>query len=1074
MRNLSKDLETIEKFLLLFKDLQEGNSTTELKNQKPFSPLDHKRWTEILSRQMRDGQHEEWSDPPHKKDVFEGYNFTSLLRQTGFNTSSSSWQAMAPLTEIQNIYNLTRNIWELLFLNKTNFKATKLWQTMKMITSHKFIYMPEKVRRYLTAVQEVPSLLANTLLTPTTTGNLPEKILALQKTFDIVASVNASRSYLLISSLTDLMQKIQNSINAYQWNELNTYWHISEKLRAAKWNDTDLVAYGQVLDIFHKTLYSHHNRSGLLFNQALGQLTAFVNHLLEGYGGGGISGGNISVVLDTIVKTLHVLEDLEEKYISAFITANPLMNAGTHNETIQRLFEIFREGADILSDPRLLEASSIKKMDHLFSFSHLLDLQDFRGTLGSHDASAEGKVLELWYLTLSPFVREEIQDHEGLLICSLRDFHRIAVEVLFSNTTIHEAMAGSNCRLLFAFMNAENRTVINNQTFTEVFQLVLQNLKSLPTFAALWKRKKFSDEFQCFVRSLELSSGFLSKLDTFINYKNPWIQKMHKSLTRISSELSHCNSTCQMLLFGNTAVLNKSPAFHILVPFVMNDTEMYSQHSAVSQSIQERVLASFMSLLSEPGRNTSISKMLENRGKAVDHPQWKNLSAVLSKVANILNTTQNVTDVHLLEIVRKALILVSTATETHPFFEILNWGTNASYFEDMLESLKLSNETDHRTFFERYFHAWSLYADALTQSLSHLNPQWQGSKGSLNGTKVFWDNLFLNKTVFSLAGIWETVKKVVSDAISLFSVHTRHDLHSTQEASSQVSDFLIKSIAIKNILGHILSIHNVSNITANASMNENYPFSVHLSEIMQRIQNTTRKPWWNELSDLEHKQLMSMKVNSSNPDVYRIIFKILHEHLIAQHNASSLHFSLDLFTSLLSQVLQKGAEENLQSQNFTDWLMDWKNSLVFFTLLKDHIQKYSAMDEALERAEDIPSHSGVDNFSQIWNLVSKWNLAETEGAEHGLKPTGRVLTHKESNPALEASIAILKKAMDSDLLKKLRTDQNPNFHANKPNMDNVFEHITYPFTMITEMLLNASLLQNESGKTSSTNHLMAQ
>ncbi|XP_060113052.1 glucosylceramide transporter ABCA12 [Heteronotia binoei] len=1350
MGNLSKDLETIRKSLDLFKDFQEGSSTAELKNLKPLNLFDNKtilRLTDILSLQMRDDQH-------HKRR-----DLTSLLQQTAFNTSSI-FQLMTPLKEIQNIYDLTRNILDLVFLSKTDFKATKLWQTLKMITSHKFIYMPEKVRRYLTALQELPSLFANSLLKPTTMENFPEKVLALQKIYDIVANVNASHNYLLISSLTNLMQKIQNSINAYQWNEFNTYWQISEKLRSAKWNDTDIIAYGQVLDILHKNLYIHRNGSGLLFNKVLEQLTAFANHLLEDYSGDNVGGANISVVLDTIVKTLHVLEDLEEKYISAFITTNPLMNADAHNETIQRLIEIFREGVDILSDPRLLEASVIKRMDNLFRFSRLSDLQDFPRTPVRPDASlVEGKVLELWYFTLSPFVREDSLDNGRLLNCTVKDFHHIAIEVLFRNTTFSEAVAESDCRFLFTSTD----TVVNNQTLTEVFQLLLRNLKSLPTLAVLQKSKYFPDEFQCFVKSLELSSRFLSQLDTFLNYQNPWIQKMHKSLTSISSKLSQSNLTCQIPLFGKMAVINESSAFHILVPFVTNYTETYSQRLSASQSTQERVLASFMSLLNEPDRNASIARIIENMGGAVSHPQWKNLSAVLSKVAKVLNTTQNVTDVHLLEIIREALILVSTAlspnwAETYPFFEILNWGMNASNFEDMLESLKwfsVTSKTDYRTYLEKYFHTWSPYVDVLAQSLFRLSPQWKDTKKGLYLTKLIWNNLFLNETGFNLAGIWETVKKVVSHAISLFSVDPRHDLRSTQEASLHISNFLRKSIATKNILWQILSVPNAYNVTANVRMNKNYPFVVHLSEIMQRIQNTTKKPWWDELRNLEHKLLRSLKPNSSNPDAYRHFSKILRKHLITQYNVSGLHFSLDLFTSLL----WKGAEENLQNnsisealntvlrslsfeensehqfdisqlealvnesnknlqriadtlkrgmiilsdsrleeathkeriaalytfsrflfprefnqsllgqgasseakimdilhlslspfldmrsrsgkpqncsaqhvihsilqilrknailhesfkqsdceilftsrdfenrtkpnqtltelfrltirnlklspesaklyqnedisstllciirslqfssgmlskmdilfnfknpwiqqtsrslaaisnalptnnstclipildgtddavnyyplnmvssflirallahgtdihaRDFTDWLVGWNNMSEFLSALEDNVHQYSAMNEALEMAKDVPSRFGVDSLSQIWNLVSKWNLTEMEDARHGLKWMERVLVRNESSPILVSSIYVLQKAMLSDLLEKLKRDQDPNFHANKPNMEYVFKHIAYRFATVTEMLFNENLLQNESGKTSSPSTLIAQ
>lgn len=1337
---------------------------TELKNPQPFNLSVNMilRLTDILSRQMREKHHSELKDLFHKEDISEGYNLTSLLHQADLNASLP--QMMVHLTEIQHIYDLSRNIWNLLFLNKTDFKATKLWQTMKMITSYKFLYMPETVRRYLTAIQEVPVLVANSLLEPTTMENFPEKILTLQKIFDIVANVRASRNYLLISSVTYLMQQIQNSIHASQWNEFNTYWHIAEKLRSAKWNDTDLIAYGQVLDILHKNLYTHRNESGLLFDKVLEQLTVLVNHLLEDHSGDGPGGVNISVVLDTIVKTLHVLKDLEEKYITAFITTNPLMNADAHNETIHRLFEIFRKGVDIISDPRLLEASNVEKMAHLFGFSRLFMLQDSHRTPGRPEASAEGKVLELWYLTLSPFVKEGSQDDERLLNCTVRDLHRIAVEVLFSNTTLSEALPESHCRFLFASLDTENRTgPHSSQTYTEVLQLLLQNLKALPTFAIPQQSKDLLDEFQCFIRSLELSAGFLSKLDTSISYKNPWIPKMHESLASISGKLPQSHLTCQVPPFGNRAVLNESLPFHLLIPFVMNDTETYSQHLSVNQSTQEQALAPFMSLFSEPDRNASLSEMLENRGEAVNHPQWKNLSAVLSKVANVLNSMQNVTDARLLGIIRKARILVSTAlspnsAKTHPVFEILNRGMNASYFEDVLDSLKLFNvtsETDYRTYLERYFHSWSPKVDALSQSLARLNRHWQDARKVLNFTRVIWNNLFLNEPSLSLAEIWGTIRKVVPVAISLLSGDARQDFRSKWEALLQGANLLRKSFATKNILGQILSIRKVYNIIASISMNKNYPFTVHLSEIMQRIQNATNKPWWNKRSNQEHEELRFMKPNSSDPGANGHFLKILHNHLTTQHNVSSLPFSQDLFAGLLSHGLRRDAEGNLpndnisealspvlnsllfeenfehqfdlsqletlmnesneslwrisdtlkggtlilsdskleeatdkeriaalydfsrslfprefnqslwdyfgasseanivdilhlslspfldvrnhsakpqscsvndvvrvilqvllknatlrealkpsnceilftsrdfesrtkpnqtltalfrssirnlnlspesanlytdedisrtllciirslqfssgvlsemdilfnfknpwiqqtykslaaitnalpsnnsiclipvldeidhgenhyplnifssfftrrtdfHSQNLTNWLVDWNNLSALFNSLEDNVHQYSAMNEALEMPKEAPSPSGVDSFSPIWNLVSQWNLRDVEEAKRGLKRMARALAQNGPTPILEDSAPTQKEAMPKDLLKELKTDQAPNFQANNPNLEYVFERIAYSFVTVTEMLLNENLLKKELGKTASLNNLIAQ
>ncbi|XP_048339496.1 glucosylceramide transporter ABCA12 [Sphaerodactylus townsendi] len=1230
MENLSKDLETIKKSLHVFKDLQESDSTTKLKNLKTFDLFDNKtmlKLTEILSQQMRGEEHSKLRDLLSKEDLYEDHSFTSLLLQTGFNRSYL-FQVTAHLKEIQNIYNLTRNIWDLVFFNKSNFKATKLWQTLKMITSHKFLYVPEKVRRYLTSVQEVPSLFANSLLQPTTTENFPEKILALHKIFNIVANVNTSHGYLLISSLTDMMQRIQNSISASQWNEFNTYWHIVEKLRSAKLNDTDIVAYGQVLDLLHRNLHLRHNGSSLLFNTELKKLTAIVNNFLEEYGGEGVGGGHDSVVLDTIMKTLHVLEDLEEKYIHELIVTNPLRNADG-GETIQRWFEIFKEGVDILSDPRLLEASSIKKMDNLFSFSRLLYRTPLR-----HNASVEGEVLELWYLTLSPFVREDIQDNERLLNCTVKDFYHIAVEVLLSNATLRDALAGSDCHFLFTSMNMENRTVTNNQTFTDVFQLVLQKLKSLPTPAALQKSKCFSDEFQCFVKSLELSSGFLSRLDTFNDHKNPWIQKLHKNLATISSKLFQNNQTCQEPLPGNRAVINEPSVFHILIPFLMNDTETYSQNLSVNPSIRAQKLAFFMSLFNESDKNTSMSEMLENMGKAVNHLQWKDLSAVLSKVANILNITQNVTDLHLLEIIRKALILVDlgsppNSAETHLIFEILNWGMNTTYFEGMLDSLKLFNitsETDYRTYLERHFNTWSIHIDLLAQSLffphlpeimwlnqNMINKLWWNELSDLEHElkpiklnssnpdtyrhflKILHHHLVAQRNIsdlhFSLQMFTSFLShasnfqnKINSKALAtafrtlLFQKNFERQFNTSQletmmnesnktfqriydtwkrgtivlsdsrleEATDKeriaalydFSHFLFERELNQSLLGYkgkIVDILHLSlspflnmknhtgkqnNCTAkdiihiirqmllkNATLLESFKQNPCETLFTSRDFENRTKPS-QTLTEVFHSSIRNLKLSPESANFYKShdISSMLSCVIRSLQFSSGLLSKMDIlfnsknpwiqqtYTSLaaaskplnnsacpipalngihdvahyypfniVSPFLANGTD--FHSQNFTDRLGDGNKLSVFFKLLEDHM------------AKDVSRHSGLNSFSQMWNLVSKWNLTETDESTRGMKRVERALshTHTGSGPAvLEASSYRLKEVMFSDLLKKLKRDLNPSFHTNKPNVEYAFEHITYPFALITEMLFHKTLLQNELGKASSPNKLVAQ
>ncbi|XP_062972176.1 glucosylceramide transporter ABCA12 [Elgaria multicarinata webbii] len=903
---LSKDVETNEKSLQLLKDLQEKFSTAEMKNLELFKESEHKTILGLagILQQAAGDQDNKLKDLLTKEEINRPHNFTSSLLQNSSN-GLPFFDIMAHLKEVPNIHNLARSIWELAFLNKTDFNTTKTWQTIKTITSHRFSDMPERFRRYLTSMQQIPSLFANSLLKPTTIENFPEKLLALQKIFDIVADVNSNHNYLLMQFINDMMQKIQNSINESQWNEFNVYWHISEILRSAKWNDTDIIAYGQVLDILHNGLYTHHNGSGRPLKTELEKLTKFVNYLLKENGEESISGANVSMVLEAIMKTLHVLEDLEEKYLNELVTVNPLMNV--NNETLQRLFQIFKEGRDILSDPRLTEASSLKKIDTLFSFSHKLLFREFYRMKAWPNSSVEAKVSEFLYLTLSPFLRGDIQANERLPDCTIKDFHLISVEVLLSNATLKEALRGSNCSFLFTAADFENRTT-HHHTFTELFHLAIRNLKSMPTFDTFHKDKRryFPNAFQCLIKSLQLSSGFLSKWNSFYNYKNPWIQKMHDNLTAISDSLSQSNLTCQEPLFGNMDVINESFVLHLLSHFMLNETDAHAQNVSGSPSVWNQALVSFILLHSEPHKNATISKLLEVNKNAVNQSKWKYFSKALNEVANMLSSNQNVTTakqyVQLLEMTRKALILVVTSlapnkTETHQFLESLSWGMKASYLEEILSSIKsffnVTSEIDYKNYLGGLFNTLSPPIDVLVQRLLYTNPHWEETKQALNLT-----TLFLGKTSFKLAMIWRTIQEVML-----------WKFDKTQEIPLQFSKFLLNSTATKNILEQLLTFQDSNYNTTNVNMSRDYPLVAYLSGIMQRTNNASMKSRWNEWSAFGHidEQLRSVKLKSTNLDTHRHFLNILHQRLAEQDNEHGLDFSLELetLTRLLSDVLQR-------------------------------------------------------------------------------------------------------------------------------------------------------------------------
>uniref|UniRef100_A0ABM5EKU5 Glucosylceramide transporter ABCA12 n=1 Tax=Pogona vitticeps TaxID=103695 RepID=A0ABM5EKU5_9SAUR len=1013
MTRLLNNLEKMEKSVLLFKGLQEKFKNLQLLKQYENRTI--LRWAEVLRWETENGRDNKLRELLNKEEIS---NLTSMLLQNG-SSALPLFHIMSYLKESQNF---VRYFLDLTFLNKANLNASNVWQTIKMLTSHRFPSMSEETEKYLMSMQEVSSLFANSLLKPTTIENFPEKILTLQNIFGIIAKANRSHNYLLISFFTDLMQKIQDSIHESQWNEFNTYWHIGEKLRSAKWNDTDIFIYQQVLDILHNSLYNHHHGSKLPLKMELEQLTQYVNHLLEKYGDESISGTNVSVVLDTILKTLHVLEDLEEKYLSELVSVNPLMN--TDNETVQRLFQIFKEGIDILSDPRLTEATSIKKIDALFSFSHLLLLQDFYRSPEWHNSSAEAKTFELLYLTLGPFLREDIQASDRLPNCTVKDLHLIAIEVLLTNATLKDALKESNCSFLFTSMDFKNQTA-HHHTFTELFEVAVRNFKSMPAFDTLHKnkRKSLSRKFQCLVQSLQLSSGFLSKLNGFHNYKNPWIQRMHKSLTAISNELSQSNMTCQLPLFGSTDVKNYSSALYILTHFLLNETEANTRNVSGSPSVWNQALLSFISLHNEPRVNATVSQILELSKNAVKQSQWKNFSMVLSKVADILSSSQNVTNteqyVQLLEMTRKALVLLVTGlvhdkTETYQYLETLLWGMNPSYVEEILGLL--SSDMDYKTYFENLFHTFSPPIDVLTQSLFYMNPHWEETKEALKLTTMVWNELFLNTIDFKLVRLWETIQKVIAISIPLLPERILGDLNSTQQVPLKFLNFGLKSRTAKDIFEQLSGLQNDYHKTEEVNSTDNYPLAIYLSGIMQIIKNNTSESRWNESSSLSHirEQLSFLKLNGTKLYMYINKTNMLPKLLSSWVNDSSSNFSLEWekFSRVLYYLLQDYVEEALQMHP-----SDVFNAVIRNLISKDNLELHISK---LETSPPLPNDNTniTKRISDVWikgaTILSLHSLEEETDKEKiaTLYGYSRFLYPKEFDFLFQLSSSAEREIMD--------------------------------------------------------------
>ncbi|XP_070588323.1 glucosylceramide transporter ABCA12 [Erythrolamprus reginae] len=1014
----------------------------------------------------------------------EDFKTDYFLKDFKRNTSSQNSLKKMPLfdlKETQNIYSLNRSIRDITFLNSI-FKARKAWQSVIMTTALRLPFLPEKYRKYLTSVEEVHSLLINFLLKPATTDNFPEKLLALQKIFTIITNSRTNHNYLLISSLTNLMQTIQNSINESQWNEFNTYWHIVEKLRSEKWSDTDILMYKQILDILHDNLYVNHNNFGLPLKIELEQMIKFVNHLLKKYDAGIIKKANASMVLNTILKSLQVLEDLEKKYISELFIVNPQMN--TNNDFVQKLFQIIK-GIELLSDPSQIEAFNINKTDTLLSFSQALLLLDLYMTPLWHNSSIQAKTLQLLHLAPSLLQMGNIQADNRFSDCTVKDFHLIAIEVFFNNATLKEALRERKCNLPFSSLDFENQTTYDYM-FTQLLQFTTKNLKSASLFEIIRgnKKKHFSDEFKCLIKLLEVSSSFLSKLFGIYKYQNSWIEKINKNLSAFSLNLSQHNLTCREPLFRN--ITDKISALHIQSPFIFKGTVADIQNILANPSFWNQTFV--LSFLLHNKHQKIVAKVLQMSKNVVHQSKWNNFSEILSKTAEILHSKQNVTN----------------TKQYIQFLETLRWGARATSLEDILDVLKLflnsSSDIDYKIYFRKNMNTFLSSFHTLFLRLFYINPSPEQIKHILNKITRISNDFFLNKNNLKLTMMWKTIQKMMSVTTTQFPMEISWAFDSREEIPLTSSDSILKPFLTPQNKYHSKT---------------NEILITYLSQLLQRIQNTAKKSWSNELKAFVniHRELRPVMGSS-------LFLSTLYKHLSLLNNASDLHFNSELqgLTQLLSYALPKYIEktppiniseqihivvrkllfhqrfrhqfisqletilplannshkifENIYDvlnqgamipllfsdnetdyiQNFIDKLIDRSDLATFFKQLQDYEYLNFPVNEATQRNEDDISIPSKSNFSEIWKMLSKWYLMKTKNARYGLKMTGKVPDNNKSVPEmLNISISILNHL---DLLKELKANPDPNLLSKRTELQYKFDRIRHPFLMIAETLLN--------------------
>ncbi|KAM6307367.1 glucosylceramide transporter ABCA12 [Aegotheles albertisi] len=975
----SDDLEAIQKSLHRLKGFEKKMNRSELKSLNLFRNLKNETLQKlyaILELGMNPHHDYKLKEPYNKEIIDEIYNFTSLQLQSDFN-ETSIFNIMTQWKEIQSPLKLATMIWNLVLLNSSNFSTAQTKDTLQMLLSTIVPSFPEDLRDHLNRMREIPSLFSDYLLKPVSYRNFPDQLLALQKMFYMMTGTNIGYQYLLMP-VFELMRKVESSMGGAWWDELNAYWRIGEQLRSMKWNNTGVIAYGQFLEVLNSHLKKLNNNSSSLFSEQLDQLSEFITAVFKEFGEN-LEVANISLVTQSIQKTLHILKDLQLNYnVSKLKSIDLFFNFD--NKTLEHLSELLRAGMKILHYTSASEASVEELISHVYNLTHLL-LQEFSQSSLQDNTLLKAEIWDFLHLALSPFLENSSNGYRNPQNCSAQDVLHVTLEMLFENATLNESLAGSPCKALFDSMGMEGGTT-HNGTFIKMFQLAITNLKLSPEFAAAYENssERFSKELSCIIQSLHFSLSFLSKLNLVSELENSWVEEEVRALTALREGLLQSNASCPIPVQDVGGVL-PSQLLNMLIPFMLNETVLNSLNFSDGSANWHR-LPIFSSLLPTVSMiNSSIYELLQVGRNVSNQSEWGHFSRLWHATGNVLTTKWNLTEVDeyvkLLEIMEKALILVDFGiapgkTLVHQIFRNSSEGMKSSDLDDLHRSFKhffnstsTTNSTkDMEIIIQEIL---QLLYEVGGEQLFHPNSYGEESQDVLTVAAVIWNQIILNRTHFSTEKAWEVIKMIALHAISLEDIGNY--LSTNEKVSSLLSAFLSTPLTSENFAEQLLSLEQLLPAMTKMNTSVHYLLISSLSKLMQKLQSSPHGRQRNELrASWEIAEvLQSMNWNSTDSLTFQSLQDILQNQISTMKNYSNLPFSKELkqLVNFASSIFELYAEDS-REKNISIYLQAMQRSIL---LLKGLQKSYNINElETINLLFD-----SYSNYTQ--RLIEVWRAA---------------------------------------------------------------------------------------------------
>ncbi|KAM6349075.1 glucosylceramide transporter ABCA12 [Alca torda] len=640
--------------------------------------------------------------------------------------------------EYQDVLTMAAVIWNQIILTRPHFNTEKAWEVIKMIALHAISL--EDIENYLSTNEKVSSLFSDFLLTPVTSENFAEQLLSLEQLLAALAKVNTSDYYLLISSLSKLMQKLHSSLDGKQGNELRAFWQIAEVLQSMNWNSTESLTSQSLLNMLQNQFSAMKNYSSPHFSKEVKQLINMASSIFELYGEEDSRGTNISIYSQAMQRSIFILKSLQKSFsISELETVNLLFDF--YSNSTQRLIEVWRVGRKVLHDTKSNKTFE-EKMDIVYHFSHLLLQKEFSEPSLQHNTSLEAKIWEFLHSVLSPFLENSDDVHRTSQNCSARDVLHITLEMLFENTTLSESLAGSPCKPLFDSMDTESGTMPTD-TFTKMFQLAITNLKLSPEFAAVYENssERFAKELSCIIQSLQFSLSFLSKLNLVSELENSWVQEKARALSALMEGLLQSNASCPIPVQGVGGVL-PSQLLDMLIPFMLNETVLNSLNFSDSLAGWNN-----MSMLFSVAQDElHMNDLLQRLQGAFNFTKWSYYSSVWNVVDSLLNTESNLTDVvafaKLLEAVANSSANDVSGLEFIEASHYVLKGLNS----DLLNEFNISSISaflSNATSFDNVIDIVAHHFVVMAETLYNKTLPWTQSDQTLSPTRLITRFLFL-------------------------------------------------------------------------------------------------------------------------------------------------------------------------------------------------------------------------------------------------------------------------------------------------------------------------------------------